>query len=103
MILHQQTLLEVILLLIRPVVCLSLLNAAIFVQCIQLVRYLTQVVQFIKGIVSRDWGGLQMILLDRLEVFNVSASNLFLVVSAFSYRIFKNAQLSRASFQHIAL
>ena len=31
----------------------------------------------IKGIVSRDWGGLQMILLDRLEVFNISASCFF--------------------------
>ena len=27
-----------------------------------------------KGIVSLDWGGLKMILLDRLEVFNISAS-----------------------------
>ena len=28
----------------------------------------------VKGIVSLDWGGLKMILLDRLEVFNISAS-----------------------------
>ena len=54
----------------------------------------------IKGIVSREWGGLQTILLDRLEVFNISASWLFLFVSAFSYRIFKNGRLSGASFQH---
>ena len=32
----------------------------------------------IKGIVSRDWGGLETILLDRLEVFNVLASGLVL-------------------------
>ena len=54
----------------------------------------------LKGIVSREWGGLQTILLDRLEVFNISASWLFLFVSAFSYRIFINGRLSGASFQH---
>ena len=54
--------------------------------------------EWFKGIVSRDSGGLQMILLGRF--FNVSASSLFLFVSAFSYRIFKNFQLSGASFQH---
>ena len=54
--------------------------------------------EWFKGIVSRDSGGLQMILLGRF--FNVSASSLFLFVSAFSYRIFKNSQLSGASFQH---
>ena len=30
-----------------------------------------------KGIVSRDWAELEMILLDRLEVFNISASHFF--------------------------
>ena len=54
----------------------------------------------LKGIVSRDWGGLQMILLDRLEVFNISATHLFLILSAFSYSKFKNGRLSGASFQH---
>ena len=53
----------------------------------------------IKGIVSRDWGGLQMILLDRLEVFNISASCFFFFLP-FSYSIFKNGRLSGASFQH---
>ena len=53
-----------------------------------------------KGIVSRDLGGLQMILLQRLEVFIISASNSFLFLSSFSYRIFKNGRLSGASFQH---
>ena len=53
---------------------------------------------YFKGIVSRDWGGLETILLDRLEVLNVSASGLFLFMSVFSYRIFKNGLLSGASF-----
>ena len=30
-----------------------------------------------KGIVSRDWAELEMILLDRLEVFNISTSHFF--------------------------
>ena len=39
----------------------------------------------IKGIpvVSRDWGILQMILLDKLEVFNISASCYFYFVAVF--------------------
>ena len=41
-----------------------------------------------------------MILLDRLEVFNISATHLFLILSAFSYSKFKNGRLSGASFQH---
>ena len=41
-----------------------------------------------------------MILLDSLEVFNVSASSSFLHLSAFSYRIFKNGRLSGASYEH---
>ena len=53
-----------------------------------------------KGIVSRDLGGLQMILLQRLQVFIISVSSLFLFLSSFSYRIFKNGRLSGASFQH---
>ena len=32
---------------------------------------------FLKGIVSRDWGGLQMILLDRYIVVNISAGGSF--------------------------
>ena len=36
-----------------------------------------------KEIGSRDWGGLQMILLDRLEVFNITASSFFLCVCVF--------------------
>ena len=31
----------------------------------------------LKGIVSRDWGGLQMILLDRYIVVNISAGGSF--------------------------
>ena len=41
-----------------------------------------------------------MILLRILEVFIISASSLFLFLSSFSYRIFKNGRLSGASFQH---
>ena len=41
-----------------------------------------------------------MILLDRLEVFNISASHYFLFLSAFLYSNFKNGRLSGASFQH---
>ena len=33
----------------------------------------------LKGIVSRDWEGLQMILLDRLEVFNIFRVRVFFV------------------------
>ena len=54
----------------------------------------------LKGIVSRDWGGLQMILLDRLEVFNISESDFLKILLPFSYSIFKNGRLSGASFQH---
>ena len=53
-----------------------------------------------KGIVSRDLGGLLMILLGRLEVFNISASRFFLFSLPFSYSNFKNGRLSGASFQH---
>ena len=45
----------------------------------------------IKGIVSRDWGGLQMILLDRLEVFNISASGFFKFCCRFYTVILKMA------------
>ena len=41
-----------------------------------------------------------MILLDRLEVFNISASGFFIFSLPFSYSIFKNGRLSGASFQH---
>ena len=41
-----------------------------------------------------------MILLDRLEVFNISASCFFKILLPFSYSIFKNGRLSGASFQH---
>ena len=37
--------------------------------------------QALKGIVSRDWGGLQMILLDRLEV--LFPRHIFLFVAVF--------------------
>ena len=37
----------------------------------------------IKGIVSRDWRGLQMILLHRSEVFIISASCFFYFVAVF--------------------
>ena len=40
----------------------------------------------LKGIVSRNWRGLQMILLDKLKVFIISASIFFL--SAFLYKTF---------------
>ena len=54
----------------------------------------------IKGIVSRDWEGLQMIWLQRWEVFNISAECFCLFLSSISYRIFKNGHLNGASFQH---
>ena len=54
----------------------------------------------LKGIVSRDWGGLESILLDRKEVFISSATGYFLFLSAFSHRIFLNGRPSGASFQH---
>ena len=41
-----------------------------------------------------------MILLDRLEVFNISASHFLKILLAFSYRNFKNGRLSSALFQH---
>ena len=53
----------------------------------------------LKGIVSRDWGGLQMILLHRSYVI-ISASSFFSFLSAFSYSNFKNGRLSGALFQH---
>ena len=54
----------------------------------------------LKGIVSRDWAELEMISLDRSEVFNISASRFLLFSLPFSYSIFKNGCLSGASFQH---
>ena len=39
--------------------------------------YRKYVVLLLKGIVSRDWGGLQMILLDRYIVVNISAGGSF--------------------------
>ena len=42
-----------------------------------------------KGIVSRDWGGLLMILLGRLEVFNISASRFFYFCRRFRTVILK--------------
>ena len=45
----------------------------------------------IKGIVSQDWGGLQMILLDRLEVFNISASHFLIFFCHFRTVILKIA------------
>ena len=41
-----------------------------------------------------------MILLERSEVFSISASSFFLFSLPFSYSIFKNGRLSGASFQH---
>ena len=41
-----------------------------------------------------------MILLDRLEVFNISESCFFLILLPFSYSVFKNGRLSGAPFQH---
>ena len=41
-----------------------------------------------------------MILLDRLEVFNISTSHFLKILSAFLYSNFKNGCLSGASFQH---
>ena len=54
----------------------------------------------IKGIVSRDWAELEMILLERSEVFSVSATHFFKILLLFSYSIFKNGRLSCASFPH---
>ena len=70
--------------------------------CVQKDNFSTFFIKSVKGIVSRDWGGLQTILMDRLEVFNFSASSYFLSSSSFSYRIFKSGYLSGASFQHIS-
>ena len=41
-----------------------------------------------------------MILLDRLEVFIISASGFYLLLTEFSCRIFKNGRPAGASFQH---
>ena len=41
-----------------------------------------------------------MSLLDRLEVFNISATHFFKILLPFSYCKFKNGRLSGASFQH---
>ena len=41
-----------------------------------------------------------MILLDRLEVFIISATHFFKILFPFSFCIFKNGLLSGASFQH---
>ena len=54
------------------------------------------------GIVSRDLGGVLIILLGRLEVFNISASRFFLFSLPFSYSNFKNGRLSGASFSNSA-
>ena len=59
---------------------------------------LSSLINPFKGIVSRDWGGLQMILLDRLEVFNISVTGFLLL--PFLHSNFKNGALSGASFQH---
>ena len=53
-----------------------------------------------KGIVSRDWGGLQKILLYRLEVLNISASGFLFILLLFLHSNFKNGCLSGASFQN---
>ena len=59
---------------------------------------LLQQYKSLKGIISQDFGGLQIIWWDGLKVYNVCASSLFLFLSAFS-SIFLNALLSGASFQ----
>ena len=41
--------------------------------------------RFFKGIVSGDWGGQRTILLERLELYNISAF-VFLFIRAFNYR-----------------
>ena len=41
-----------------------------------------------------------MILLDRLEVFNISASGFFKILLPFLHSNFKNGRLGGASFQH---
>ena len=45
--------------------------------------YTMYVQTILKGIVSQYWGGLQMILLDRLEVFIISATHFFLFCCRF--------------------
>ena len=45
----------------------------------------------VKVIVSLDWGGLQMILLDRLEVFNISAAGFLKFCCRFCTVILKMA------------
>ena len=76
----------------------ELLKNVINLEAIYLLEYKKRLSIDLKGIVSRDWGDLQMILLQRLEVFIISATSLFLFSSSFSYRIFKNGRLSSASF-----
>ena len=56
-----------------------------------LICSLCRILDVLKGIVSRDWGGLQMILLDRLEVFNISAAGFFLFCCRFYTVILKMA------------
>ena len=60
----------------------------------------SKILKLLKGIVSRDWAELEMISMDRSEVFNISASCFYFILMPFSYSIFKNGCLSGASFQH---
>ena len=45
----------------------------------------------VKGIVSRDWGGLQTILLDRLEILKTSTSTFFYIRRRFHIEFLKMA------------
>jgi hypothetical protein len=51
-------------------------------------------VTFSKEIVSRGWGGLLMVLLDRFKVQSISRSNLFLIYNWFLHLTFKKWPLS---------
>ena len=67
-------------------ICLKL---AEFILTLLSVRPVIEI--FLKGIVSRDWVGLQMILLDRLEVFNISVSGFFFFRCPFHTVFLKSA------------
>ena len=53
-----------------------------------------------KGIVSRDWGELQMIPVDSLEVFSIAGSYLYSFLTTFSCLIFKKEEIA---VRHLAI
>ena len=61
--------------------CLIILKSKLFSDLLWSHQYISFVPPwiwpYVKGIVSRDWAELEMILLNRSEVFNISASRFF--------------------------